>query len=102
MRPSPRALHWGEGKTGVCAPDEKHPANWIGGSFSAPWIDPDYAEQEDQIEKALVESFIQHCKNIGASEILAEGIHVEDKGLIAILGESGFKPLLLEEILTLE
>jgi len=81
----------GEGMHAVCEPDRDHAANWTGGSFFLPWIDPDFAEQEEQVAGALVRSFVEHCRKAGAAEILAEEIPMEDETFLRILSESGFK-----------
>jgi len=92
----------GEGRYAVYEPDKNHPANWIGGSFSSPWIDPDFAEQEEEVARALVRSFVEHCRKIGATEILAEEIPIEDETFLRILGESGFRDYRRTAYLTLK
>ena len=92
----------GEGRYAVCEPGKDRPANWIGGSFCSPWIDPDFAEQEEQVERELVRSFVEHCRKAGAAEILAEEIPVEDETFLGILNGSGFRDYRRAAYLTLK
>jgi DNA-binding HxlR family transcriptional regulator len=92
----------GDSRYGFREPDKSHPANWTGGSFHSPWIDPDFAGQEEEVERGLVKAFAEHCRKIGAAEILADEIPVEDDSFLKILAESGFRDYRRTAYLTLK